>query len=167
MLEEDGKKQSDTRCAKLIKVKGERIVTHTRERSKANLSGHILCRKCLLKQVIEGKREGTRRRWRRPKHIVEDVKEAIGYWQLKEKVLYRTQCRTHFGRGCLPFLRQTSDDDDDDDDDDYECPDRLLDPPSLLSWETCPGSVWSWEITCIQYKGDKPIALIFVFPCIF
>ena len=112
---------------------------------KVNCNGHIFSKKCILKQVIEERREGKRRRWRRPKHLLEDVKETRGYWRLKGNALERTLWRTHFGWGCFTFLRQTSDDDDDDD----ECSNRPLDPPSLLSWESHHGSVWSCKVTCI------------------
>jgi hypothetical protein len=39
-------------------VKEERNILHTIKRRKANWIGHILCRKCLLSHVIEGKIEG-------------------------------------------------------------------------------------------------------------
>jgi hypothetical protein len=42
----------------LHRVKEERNIVHTIKRGKANWIGHILCRNCLLKHVIEGKLEG-------------------------------------------------------------------------------------------------------------
>jgi hypothetical protein len=45
----------------LQKVKGERNILHTMRRRKANWIGHILRRKCLLQQVIEGKIKGENR----------------------------------------------------------------------------------------------------------
>jgi hypothetical protein len=39
-------------------VKEERNILYTIKRRKANWIGHILRRNCLLKHVIEGKREG-------------------------------------------------------------------------------------------------------------
>jgi hypothetical protein len=39
-------------------VKEERNILHTIKRRKANWIGHILRRNCLLKHVIEGKKEG-------------------------------------------------------------------------------------------------------------
>jgi hypothetical protein len=61
--------------------------------------------------VIEGKIEGrvevTERRRRKRKHILDDVKETTGYWKLKEEALDRTLCRTCFGRGYGPVIRQT------------------------------------------------------------
>jgi hypothetical protein len=42
----------------LHRVKEEWKILHTIIRRKANWIGHILCRNCLLKHVIEGKLEG-------------------------------------------------------------------------------------------------------------
>jgi len=39
-------------------VQKERNILHTVKRRKANWIGHILCRNCLLRHVIEGKMEG-------------------------------------------------------------------------------------------------------------
>jgi hypothetical protein len=41
----------------LHRAKGERNIVHAIKRQKANWIGHIWCRNCLLKQVIEGKIE--------------------------------------------------------------------------------------------------------------
>jgi len=62
---------------------------------KANWIGHILRRKCLLQQVIEGKikeqqREVTRRRGRRRKKLLDDLKDRREYCQLKEEALDRS-----------------------------------------------------------------------------
>jgi hypothetical protein len=46
--------------AVLHRVKEERIILHTIRRRKANWIGHILCRNCLPRHIIEGK-IGTRR----------------------------------------------------------------------------------------------------------
>jgi hypothetical protein len=71
---------------------------------KANWIGHILCRNCLLKQVIEGKIKGqievTRRRGRRSKKLLDDLGDRRGYSHLKEEALDRTKWRNRFGRGC-------------------------------------------------------------------
>jgi hypothetical protein len=45
----------------LRRAKKERNILHTIKRRKANWIGHILRRKCLLKDVIEGKIEMTGR----------------------------------------------------------------------------------------------------------
>jgi hypothetical protein len=59
-------------------------ILHTVNR-RANWSGHILRRNCLLKHVIEGKIEGrievTGRRERRHKQLLDDLKEKTGYWK--------------------------------------------------------------------------------------
>ena len=70
--------------------------------------GHILRRNCLLQQVIEGKIKGqkevTRRRGRRRKKLLDDLKDRGGYCQLKEEALDRTMWRNHFGRGFGPVV---------------------------------------------------------------
>jgi hypothetical protein len=79
---------------------------------KANWIGHILCRNCLLKHVVEGKIEGIRLvkegQRRRRKLLPGDVKKKRGYCKLKEGVLDRTVWRTRFGRGCELVVRQTA-----------------------------------------------------------
>jgi hypothetical protein len=50
------KRRSDEEV--LHRVKEERNIVHTIKRRKANWIGHILCRKYLLKHVIEGKIQG-------------------------------------------------------------------------------------------------------------
>jgi hypothetical protein len=75
------------------------IVLHTIRRRKANWTGHILRRNCLLKHITEGKIRGTRRRGRRRKQLLGDRKEARRYWKLKEEAQDRTLWRTQFGRG--------------------------------------------------------------------
>ena len=42
----------------LLTVKEQRNILHEIRKRKANWNGHILCRNCLLKQVIEGKIKG-------------------------------------------------------------------------------------------------------------
>jgi hypothetical protein len=49
--------------------------------------GHILRRNCLLKHVTEEKVEGTRRRGRRHKQLLDDLKEKRGYWKMNEVAL--------------------------------------------------------------------------------
>jgi hypothetical protein len=66
----------------LHSVKEERSVLHTMKRRKANWIGHVSHRNCLLKQVAERKKEGTRR-GRRYREILNDVKEKRKYWNLK------------------------------------------------------------------------------------
>ena len=56
---------------------------------KANMIGHIACRDCFLKHVIEGKIEErievTGRRGRRRIRRLSDIKEMREYWKLKEE----------------------------------------------------------------------------------
>ena len=42
----------------LLRVKEQRNILHEISKEKANWIGHILCRNCLLQQVIEGKIKG-------------------------------------------------------------------------------------------------------------
>jgi hypothetical protein len=76
----------------LHRVKEDRNILHTIKRRKANWTGHILRRNCLLKHVIEGKIEGSMevkgRRRRRRKHLLDDLKETRGYWKLKGIALF-------------------------------------------------------------------------------
>ena len=58
----------------------------------------------------------TRRRGRRRKKLLDDLKDRRGYCQLKEEALDHTMWRNRFGRGFGPVVRQITDDDDDDDD---------------------------------------------------
>jgi hypothetical protein len=65
--------------AVLHRVKEERNILHTIRRRKANWIAHIL-----------GKIIGTRRRGRRRKQLLDDLKEARRYWKLKEEAQDRT-----------------------------------------------------------------------------
>ena len=61
---------------------------------RVNWIRYILRRNCLLKHVIEGKVKGemevTRRRGRRRKKLLDDLKDRRGYSHLKEEALDRT-----------------------------------------------------------------------------
>ena len=100
----------------LHRVKKERNILHTSniKRRKANWIGYILRRKCLLKQVIEGKIEGRLRVMGRPgrrrKQLLADLKKKIGYCtrKLKEEARYRALWRSRLGRGYGPVIRQTT-----------------------------------------------------------
>jgi hypothetical protein len=65
----------------LHRVKEERNVLHTIKRRKANWIGHILCRNCLLKHMIEGKlevrTEMTGKRGRRRKQLLDNLKAVV------------------------------------------------------------------------------------------
>jgi hypothetical protein len=61
-----------------LRVKEVRNILHTVKMRKANWIGHILYRDCLLKHVIEGKREGrlevTGRPGRRCKQLLDELR---------------------------------------------------------------------------------------------
>jgi hypothetical protein len=84
----------------LLRVNEQRNILNEIRKRKANWIGHILHRNCLLQQVIEGKIKGqievTRRRSRRRKNLLDDVKERRGYCRLKEEALDRTVWRNRF-----------------------------------------------------------------------
>ena len=92
----------------LLRVNEQRNILHEIRKRKANWIGHILCRNCLLQQVIEGKMKGqievTRRRGRRRKKLLDDLNDRRGYCQLKEEALDRTMWRNRFGRGFGPVV---------------------------------------------------------------
>ena len=96
----------------LRKVNEQRNILHEIRKRKANWIGHILRRNCLLKQVIEGKIKGevevTRRRERRRKKLLDDLKDRRGYSHLKAEALDRTKWRNLFGGGFGPFVRQNT-----------------------------------------------------------
>jgi hypothetical protein len=78
-------------------------------KTKVNWIGHILCRNCLIKHIIEGKILGTRGRGKRLMQLLNDLKETRRYWKLKEEAQDRTLWRTQFGRGYGPVARQILD----------------------------------------------------------
>ena len=94
----------------LLRVYEQRNILHEIRKRRANWIGHILRRNCLLKQVIEGKIKGkievTRRRGRRRKMLLDDLKDRRGYSHLKEEVLDRTMWRNRFGGGFGPVVRR-------------------------------------------------------------
>ena len=87
----------------------ERNIVHTILRRKADWIVHILCRYCLLKHLVEGNVEGRiaakRRRGRRRKHLLDDLKGAIGCCKLKEEILDGNVWGTQFGIGYEPDVR--------------------------------------------------------------
>ena len=96
----------------LLTVNEQRNILHAIRKRKANRIGHILCRNCLLKQVIEGKIKGeievTRRQGRRRKKLLDDLKDRRGYCHLKGEALHRPLWRNRFGGGFGPVIRQTA-----------------------------------------------------------
>jgi hypothetical protein len=55
-----------------------------------------------------GEMEVTRRRGRRSKKLLDDLKDRRGYSDLKEKALDRTMWRNRLGRGFGPVVRQNT-----------------------------------------------------------
>ena len=96
----------------LLRVNEQRNILHEIRKHKANWIGHILRRNCLLTQIIKGKikreMEVTRRRGRRGRKLLDDLKERRGYSHLKKEALDRTMWRNHFGGGFGPVVRQNT-----------------------------------------------------------
>jgi hypothetical protein len=109
VLEKDGEDQFHVRNEEvLIRVNEQRNILHEIRKRKANWIGHILRTNCLVKQIIEGKINGQieviRRRGRRRKKLLDDLKDRGGYCQLKEEALARTMWRNRFGRDFGPVV---------------------------------------------------------------
>ena len=89
-----------------------RNILHEVRKWKDNWIGRILRRNCLLKQVIErkikGEMEVTRRRGRRLKKLLDDLKDRRGYSHLKDEALDRTIWRNRFRGGFGPVVRQNT-----------------------------------------------------------
>jgi hypothetical protein len=96
----------------LLRVNEQRNIIHEIRNRKGNWIGHIVRRNCLLKQVIEGKIKGemevTKRRGRKRKKLLDDLKKRRGYSHLKEEALDRTMWRNRFGGGFEPVARQNT-----------------------------------------------------------
>ena len=96
----------------LLRVNEQSNILHEIRKWKAKWIGHILRRNCLLKQVIKrkikGEMEVTRRRGRRRKKLLDDLKDRRGYSHLKEEALDRTMWKNHFGGGFGPVVRQNT-----------------------------------------------------------
>ena len=90
MLEKDVRPiVSEMKYTLLHRVKDQRSISHSIKVRKAHWIHHILRRNCFLKHVIEGMTEGTgrRRRRRRLKQLLDDLKKTIGYYNLKLEAL--------------------------------------------------------------------------------
>ena len=96
----------------LFRANEQRNILHEIRKRKANWIGHILRRNCLLKQVIGGKIKGemevTRRRGRRHRKLLDDLKDRRGYSHLKEEALDRSMWRNRFREGFGPVVRQNT-----------------------------------------------------------
>ena len=95
-----------------LRVSEQMNILHEIRKRKSILIGHILRRNCLLKQFIErkikGEMEVTRRRGRRRKKLLDDLKDRKGFSHLKEDVLDRTMWRNRFEGGFGPVVRQNT-----------------------------------------------------------
>jgi hypothetical protein len=79
-------------------VNEERNILHKINRENANWIGPIFCRNCVLKHATENRRiKMTRRRGKRRKQLLDDLKITIGYRILKEEALDRPLWRTRYG----------------------------------------------------------------------
>ena len=96
----------------LLRVNEQRNNLREIRKRKANWIGHILRTNCLLKQVIEGKIKGemevARRRGRRRKKLLDDLKDRRGYYHLKEEALDRTMWKHRFGGSFGHVVRQNT-----------------------------------------------------------
>ena len=115
VLEKDGEDQLDRPCENeevLLRVNEQRNILHEIRKRKDNWIGHILRRNCLLEQVIEGKIKGemevARRRGRRRKKLLDELKDRRGCSHLKEEALDRTMWRHRLGGGFGPAVRQNT-----------------------------------------------------------
>ena len=74
----------------LHRVNEQRNILHKIKRRKTNWIGHILRRNCFLNQVIERKIKGemkvTRRRGRRRKKLLDDLKDGKGTLSCSRKL---------------------------------------------------------------------------------
>jgi hypothetical protein len=88
----------------LLRVSEQRNILHEIRKRKANWIRHILRRKCLLKEVIEGKIKRQIGVTRRRKKVLDDLGDRRGYSDLKEEALDHIKWRNRFGRGCRPVV---------------------------------------------------------------
>jgi len=92
----------------LLRVNEQRNIIHEIIKRKAKWIGHILRRKCFLKQVIVGKIkeqvEVKRRQGRRRKKLLGDLKDRRGYSELKKEALDRTVWRNRFASSFGPVV---------------------------------------------------------------
>jgi len=86
--------------AEEVKKSGEGNILYPMKWRAANWIGHILCRNCLLKHVIEGNIEDriaiTGERGRRCEQELDNLKGMGGCWKLKKETLDDTLWGTRF-----------------------------------------------------------------------
>ena len=85
----------------LLRVNEQRNILREIRKRKANWIGYR--RKDKKREM-----EVTRRRGRRRKELLDDLKDRRGYSHLKEKALDRTMWRNRFGGGFGPVVRQNT-----------------------------------------------------------
>jgi hypothetical protein len=74
-------------------------------------SVHFVTPKITLDKKFTGSKremEVTRRRGRRRRKLLDDLKDRRGYSHLKEEALDRSMWRNRFGRGFGPVVRQNT-----------------------------------------------------------
>jgi hypothetical protein len=89
----------------LLRVNEQRNIQHEIRKRKANWIGHILQ---VIEEKIKVEMEVTRRRGKRRKKLLDDLKDRRGYCHLKEEALDRTMWRNHFRGGFGPVVRQNT-----------------------------------------------------------
>jgi hypothetical protein len=67
-----------------------------------------LLRTCFQKHIIEGRIEAIERQGRSFKQFLDDLKENIRYWELKEEALDRTVWITRFGSSYGEVVRHST-----------------------------------------------------------
>jgi hypothetical protein len=92
----------------LLRVKEQKNILNQISKRTVTWSGHVLLRKCLLRQVIHGKIKGrievTGKRGRRRRKLLGEFKERREYSHLKEDALDRTVWKARFGRSFGPVV---------------------------------------------------------------
>ena len=87
------------------------LLSRTLRRRKASWIVYILRRNCLTRHVVEWnieERIAVRGRWgARRKQLLDQLKETVGYWQLKDEALDRVLWGTGFRKGYGPVIRRT------------------------------------------------------------
>ena len=104
--------QWDLKTINIYIFNEQRNILHEIRKRKANWFGYILRGNCLLKQVIEGKIKGemevTRRRGRKRRKLLDDLKDRRGYRHLKDEALDRTMWRNRFRGGSGTVVKQNT-----------------------------------------------------------
>lgn len=86
------------------KSKKKRNILQTIIRRRANWTGHILCRNCLLECIIEGTIKLTGKQGRRCQQLLDGLQKRRRYLKFKEAALDHLVWRTHFWRGYGPVV---------------------------------------------------------------